>query len=405
MALQFNANTGITSDSTADIREAVRQEWISAFTQKNLPALSVEPETPQGQLIDSQTASIADKDSQLLFLANQFNPLTASGIWQAALGQIYFIQPFAASPSVATCTCTGLQGTRISTGALIKSSTDNTIWQALSDATIPTSGSVDIQFQCQTFGPITAGAGTLDTIITVTPGWDTVSNAAAAVVGTNAETQKAFEKRRYESVAANARGSVSALYGALSQVEGVIDLAILENVTAEPQTISGVSVPGHSVWITIVGGSDADIAETIYRKKDAGCGTGGNTTVTYTDPEIAVNPIYAYQINRPTALAFGVQVTLKNTPTTPANIEDRVKQAILQDFSGQLLNSTRVGTAQTVYSSRFYDAVISEAGVSDLISILIQAPAGSGSWVTAIDVTADQEPVLDIADISVIVQE
>ena len=96
---------------------------------------------------------------------------------------------------------------------------------------------------------------------------------------------------------------------------------MLENVNSEPQVIQGVTVPAHSVWITIVGGADNDIAETIYRKKDAGCGTGGNTIVSFTDSTIVANPLYQYRINRPSPLSFGIRVTLKKTPTTPANIE------------------------------------------------------------------------------------
>ena len=402
--LNFDPTTGLSAPSTAEVRAEVAAAFQNAFAQQGRPALNTAPETPAGQLVDSVTAMQADNDAALLYLANMFNPATASGIWQAALGQIYFIEPFTSRASVAACVCTGLQGTQIPAGALIRSTEDQTLWASLQDATIPTGGSIAVQFACQTSGPILAGAGTLSEIVTVTPGWDTVNNPAAAVTGSNAETQRAFELRRYNAVAANARGSVSALYGALSRVPGVIDLAVLENVTGEAQTISGVSVPGHSVFISIVGGTDADIAAAIYQKKDAGCGTAGNTQVTYTDTAIVGNPLYTYQINRPTPLAFGIQVTIKNTPTTPANIEALIKQAVLDDFNGVTEGVARVGTAQTVYSSRFYDAVIQGAGVSDLISIVIQAPTGSQTWQTAIDVTADQEPTLDAADITVIVQ-
>lgn len=402
--LNFDPSTGLSAPSSAEVRAEVAAAFQNAFAEQGKPTLNTAPETPAGQLVDSVSAMQADNLANLLFLANQFNPATASGIWQAALGQIYFIQPFTSQASVASCVCTGLQGTQIPAGALIRSTEDRTIWASLEAATIPTSGSINVQFSCQTSGPVLAGADTLTEIVTVTPGWDSVTNPAAAVTGSNAETQRAFELRRYNAVAANARGSVSALYGALSRVSGVIDLAVLENVTNAAQTISGVSVPAHSVFISIVGGSADDIAAAIYAKKDAGCGTGGNTSITYTDTSIVGNPVYTYQINRPAPLAFGVQVTIKDTPTTPANIEALIKQAVLDDFNGVTEGVARVGTAQTVYSSRFYDAVIQGAGVADLISILIKAPVASGAWQTAIDVTADQEPTLDADDITVIVQ-
>ena len=89
--LQFDPQTGFSVDDVETVREQVRQEWINAFKAENTPELDTEPETPAGQLIDSQTASIVQKDSEILYLANQMNPLTAEGVFQDALGQIYFI--------------------------------------------------------------------------------------------------------------------------------------------------------------------------------------------------------------------------------------------------------------------------------------------------------------------------
>ena len=400
MAITFDPAVGLVAPSTADIRADVAAMFVAAFTKNGLPPLNTEPETPAGQLIDSLTAIIADKDAELLYLANQFNPLTAQGIWQAAIGQIYFLAPTTATNSVAACTCTGLPGTVIGAGSIIQSSADNTQWVALETQPIPSSGSVTVSFQCQEAGQIAASAGTLDKIVTVTPGWDSVTNPTAAVVGTLAETQLAFEKRRYNSVAINARGSINALYSALSAIEGVIDLAVLENNTSSPVTKHGVSVPGHSVYISIVGGTETDIAAAIYRNKDAGCGTAGNTAISYTDDTIALSPTYNYYIERPADLTFGVKVTIRDTEQTPADIEQLIKDAVVKNFNGGSTFS-RAGTGQTIYSSRFYGDVIAQ-GANDLVSVQIAAPLSGGSWTTQIDVSADKEPVLSADDVTVI---
>lgn len=367
--LSFDPSTGLVAPSTAEIRADVAAMFVTAFTKNGLPPLDTAPETPAGQLIDSIAAIIADKDAEILYLANMFNPLTSEGIWQAALGQIYFLAPTTATPSVATCTCTGFPGTVIGAGSLIQSTADGTQWAALDTQTIPSSGTIQIDFQCQTAGEISASAGTLTTIVTVTPGWDSVTNTASAVVGTLAETQLAFEKRRYNSVAINARGSINALYSALSALEGVLDLAVLENNTSSPVVKHGVTVPGHSVYITIVGGSADDIAGAIYRNKDAGCGTSGNTAITYTDDTIALAPTYNYYIERPDELEFAVTVTIRKTDATPADIVQMIKTAVVSNFNGGSTFS-RVGTAQTVYSSRFYGDIIA-AGANDLVSVTI----------------------------------
>lgn len=245
-------------------------------------------------------------------------------------------------------------------------------------------------------------------IVTVTPGWDSVTNETAATVGRNEETQMEFERRRFDSVAANARGSVYALYGALADLENVLACAVLENITNEPVTKWGVEIPGHSVYISIVGGEDSAIAETIYRKKDMGCGTAGNTEVTYQDTSLPGTPIYTYQIERPDAVAFGVRVTLKLTSDTPADIVDKVKAAVLAEFNGTGPHaSVRISMAQDVYASRFYCAVIT-AGVQELVSIEIAAPVTdetSATWSDVVTFNADKQPALDAAHVFVIVQE
>lgn len=407
--LHFNPQTGLYPDEITVVRENVRQDWIDAFKKDGLPPLNTEPETPAGQLIDSQTAAIADKDAEVLYLANQFNPETAEGIWQDALAKIYFLKRKNAQPSEAVCTCTGLTGTVIPAGALIQSPQGDGIqWSCAEDTTIPLSGSISVRFVCLTTGPIMASADTLTQIVTVVPGWDSVTNPTAAIVGRDEETRIELEKRRYASVAANAHGSVAALYGAIANIEDVIDVVVLENATNETVVQWGVSIPGHSVSISVVGGDDAGIAQAIYEKKDAGCGTAGNTTVTYQDDALPGAPLYSYQIERPATLAFGVKITIRATAATPNNIESLIKTAVLNDFNGLgAQGNARVGMAQTVYASRFYCPVIA-SGAQDLISIEISAGEGAGSgavWADSVTINANQAPALDENDILVIIQE
>lgn len=402
--LHFDPRTGLYADEIQDVRRTVQQDWIAAFRRDGRPELNVEPETPAGQLVDSQTAAIVDKDNEVLFLANQFNPETAEGIWQDALAKIYFLTRKIAQSSEASCLCSGLAGTVIPAGALIRGSEDNTQWACAASVTIPASGSVTARFVCRNSGPVVAGPNTLTRIVTVTPGWDSVTNPAAAVTGRNEETRTELEARRHASVAANARGSVAALYGALADLEDVIDLVVLENTGNDPVEKWGVSIPGHSVFISILGGGDIDIARTIYEKKDAGCGTAGNSTVTYQDMSLPGAPIYSYNIERPNALSFGVKATIRLTASTRQDIARRIKDAVLADFNGRGTGGNpRAGMAQTIYASRFYCPVI-EAGVQSLVGIEVTAGPG-GVWADSVTVRADQSPVLDENDILVVIQE
>ena len=400
--LSFDPVTGLYSPDTSDIREAVVADWTQAFADPDQPPLDTEPTTPAGQLVDSETAIIEDKNAQVLYLSNMFNPKVSDGRWQDALGYIYFLERQIETPSVVTCQLTGLAGTEIPAGALVQT-TDGLILSSDNAVTIRSNGSATATFSNQESGPVAIPAHSVTSIVTVIPGWDTVDNETAGVPGRIRERRSEFEQRRYASVAANAHGTVAALYGTIGNIDGVIDLVILENITSSPIEEWGVTVPAHGVFISVYGGDGTAIAEAIYRKKDAGCDTGGNTQVSYTDTTIQNyrgGVTYTYNIERPDPLAFAVQVTIRKTASTPATIVDSIKSAVLADFNGEA-GKDRVRMADICYASRFYCPIM-DVGVQDVVSIKIAAPAGS-AWIDEIQVNADEMPVLSADDISVVV--
>lgn len=86
----FAPETDLDADAVTPVREAVREDWKATFRRDGAPELNTEPETQAGQLIDSQTAALVDKDNEVLFLAQQFDPLTAQGVRQGAPGEDLF---------------------------------------------------------------------------------------------------------------------------------------------------------------------------------------------------------------------------------------------------------------------------------------------------------------------------
>ena len=400
--LSFDPTVGMTAPETAVLRDAVAANWESAFnTGDGSPTLDTEAATPAGQLVDAEAAYLAQVNAELLYMFSQHNPRTAEGVWQDALGYIYFLTRKTAQPTTVVVTCSGLQSTVIPVGAQMQDD-DGVRYECQQEAIIPAGGSVDVVFQALEAGPIECPAGTLSQIVTVIPGWDTGVNAAAGVVGRNRESQVDFENRRFASVAKNSHGSVFSLQGALADLDGVVDCRVLENPTDSSATKNNVSIPAHSIAICIYGGADADIAETIYNKKDAGCGTTGGTTVSYVATNHG-NATYNYSIVRPTPTDVHIEVEINRTDQTSATVEQDIIDAIIGDFLGNDANSgnTRVGLAQTVYASRFSVAVIKTAGVQDLVSITIGL--GTGPMGASIDIPGNVEPTISSADIVVAV--
>jgi uncharacterized phage protein gp47/JayE len=397
MGITIDYEKGIKADDTATVRQSLVEAWQEVFSDENA-TINTEAESPAGQIIDSQAVLVTAKDSELVELMNQFDPRKADGIFQEALAAIYFLTRKTAQPTVVECVCTGLQGTTIPAGSMIQND-DGYKLTSVGAVTIPASGSVNVEFQTVDVGAIPIPANSCNKIITVIAGWDTVSNENAGVVGQLEESRTALETRRALSVAKNSHGSRLSLQGSIASIDGVLDCLVLENKSNTSVTMQGVSLISHSVAICVYGGTDEAIAEMIYNKLDAGCGTNGSTTVTYTSEDGVPN---SYQIVRPAPTNLYVEVTINETTTTPATIEDDIKNAIVDDFNGLDVNSgnLRRGCGQTIYASSFSVALIKTAGVSDLVSIEIGRTAGT--YTNSVVMDADEEPILTAENINVV---
>lgn len=395
--ITIDVNNGLSAQDTAEIRQAIVDDWTAVFDDESA-TLNTGSESPAGQIIDSLAVLVTAKDSELLELMNNFDPRVASGIFQDALGSIYFLKRKTAQPTVVTCQLTGAQGTVVPAGAIIRNE-DGIKLASVGAVTIGENGKAEVEFQTQETGPIAIGAESCTQIVTVIPGWDTVNNEIAGTLGQDLESQYAFEKRRALSVANNAHGSRLAIESSLAALDGVLDCLVLENKSDATVTKQGVSLISHSVAICIYGGNNDDIAKTIYNKIDAGCGTNGSTTVTYVSPEDgAVN---SYQIVRPAPTNVYISVTINETTSTPQDIADLIKDAVYNDFYGNDKNSgnLRRGCGDTIYASSFSVALIKTAGVTDLETIYIGLAASPSS--NSITLDADEEPVLDKNNITV----
>ena len=397
--ITFGSN-GLTAEETSVIRARIAQEWQNAFaTDASLPPLDTSAETPAGQLIDGQTALAAEKDNDIIFLSNQFNPKNATGAWQDALAAIYFIKRKIALPTYVTCQAMGAYGTVIPYGAIIQD-TNGYTYMNTAPATINASGQATLYVRCTELGAVEAASGTLTKIITTVPGWDSVTNAAAGVTGRDVESQAAFESRRVQSVAKNSHGAVASLFGAIADINDVTALLILENTTNADVTKKGVTISGHSVYISVYGGDNNDIARAIYNKLDGGCGTNGNTLVTYNpssnNADDQPDALYQYYIQRPTTVSTAIVVTVSDAQTT--TLTNAIKQAVVDNFNGNS-GYRRVKMGDTLYASRFYSDVI-KAGATKLETIQIKYPS-SASAADSVDIDADEIPTITASDVTV----
>lgn len=308
---------------------------------------------PQVQQAASYAAIISNNNEVFAEFVDQVDPDNATGFMQDAIGRIYFMNRKPGTPTSVQLLCTGALNTPIPVGAQAQDTSGN-IYVCTQAGVIPAGGSITLSFANMVVGPIPCPANTVTRIYQSIPGWDTVNNPGAGTPGSNVENAADFEFRRQNSVAANAHGSLPAIYGAVFDVAGVIDAFVTENVTDDP--INGPlganeSIPnstnytlvGHSFYVGVVGGAAADVANAIWTKKNEGSNMNGNTTVVVLDTSgySFPQPSYPITFNRPTATAYNFIVNIVNSPSLPATIVTDVQNAITAQFNGE------VGVAQT----------------------------------------------------------
>lgn len=370
------STTGFVAPAESAILTGVQADQVLAFGSNLNPGLT----TPQGQLAQSTTAIIADANSQFLALANNVDPAYAQGRYQDAIGRIYYMTRTPATATTLQVACVGLVGVVIPVGALVSDPLGN-IYSCTGAGTIPNSGTVTLSFANQVTGPIAVPASV--TIYQTIFGWNTAT-VASGIIGSNVETRAAFEARRGLSVAVNSVNFVQSVYGAVLAVPGVISASILENPTASPVTVKGVTLVANSIYVAVYGGDSTAIATAIWSKKAPGCAYNGNTTITVYDTNPAYSvpyPAYPVTFQIPIISQFTVYVVIASSTLIPSTATASIQTAVYNTFNG--INGTQqLGIGATVYSSQFYASIAALGVWANIRYIYIDASPGNSTATT-----------------------
>ncbi|WAH52628.1 baseplate J/gp47 family protein [Pseudescherichia vulneris] len=360
--------------------------------------------TPQGQIAMSDTAIIADKNAALAWLMSQINPDFASGRMQDAIGRVYFMDRISAQGTVVTATCTGLVGTQIPAGSVAQDS-EGYLYSSLSSAVIPAGGAVDIQFQNQTPGPIPCPAGSLNTIFRAVTGWSGVNNLSAGAVGVDVENRISFEKRRQQSVARNGRNMDASTLAGLLAVDGVLDAYVWSNRTSATVNhgVTNFPVAPHSIYIGVYGGSDEDVAESIFETKNPGANLNGNTQYVVEDRQnySAPYPQYTMQWQRATPVRVRFRVSIETNQNLPSDITQRVRAMVESVFNGEYTGIVKARIGSRINSGVYYAPVISVSPDYLNISSLLISTDGQ-NYLPSVTVGVDQMPTIQQTDIEVV---
>lgn len=330
---QYVTSTGLIVPDTSTIRDQVTQDFKNALGQD----LDVTPETPQGRLIQLITDYRVNTLAINALNSNQINLRYATGRFLDAIGSFYGTERIASTSTRVLATVTGVANTVIPQGSQAQT-TAGDLFYAENNITIGNSGTATGYFLSLEKGPIPCEVNTLTQIVNAVLGWETISNSANAIIGTNVESDTDFRIRIQDSRFTGI-SLMQAIKAKLTNISNVLSSWAYDNYTNATITYDTVSIPAHSICVVVDGGTDQEIAEAIYQVKTGGTGyttiSGQSVDVTVTDG--AYNTPYVVTFNRPQYVGFKVSIQVRNVSYSGADLEEDIKQAII-DWSEGLVN-------------------------------------------------------------------
>lgn len=273
--------TGISAPTFEDIFASL----VTAYQQIYGSDTDLDPDSQDGQWLAIQAQGFYDANQALIAGYLAYSPSTAQGIGLSSVVKINGIDRLAPSRSTVELRCVGQPGTVLS-GNL--ASDGYSQWRIGSPVVIPPEGQISATAVSEAPGSVLAGPNTITRIVTHHPGWQSVTNPAAADPGDPVESDATLRRRQSHSTALPAITPRESLYAAVANVPGVGRVAVHDN---DSDFYDADEVPPHSVAIIIEGGDAATIAQAIVLKKNTGCGTYGNSHHVVYDSHGVPNPV------------------------------------------------------------------------------------------------------------------
>lgn len=380
-------DTGVHIPKELEVLDGVLADFNMAFGGN----MNLNLETPQGQLASSLAAIINDKNNAIAQIINQVHPDYATGIMQDAIAKIYFLERKSGTDSVVECEFTGLAGTVIPEGFVVRDTSGNR-WTLQNQTVISDNGTVSAMLTAKS--GIGARSGTVTEIEQYISGLDRVTNREDAIVGQEIESREEFRERRKKSVSINSHGTPKAVYANVSALIGVSDVYVIDNPKHTADTVGGINLKPHSLYVAVVGGKDEDIAREIWKFAGNGCDFNGNTNVTIYD-EIYSHPKPSYDISftRPTNAPIYFRVKVQSGGQI--QYEQLIKKSLLAAFGDG--RKSKIGA--TIYA---VDFVPSLAAINGVNLISVEVGLNRDNYSSHITANIDKIPVLSADNIQVI---
>jgi uncharacterized phage protein gp47/JayE len=285
---------------------------------------------------------------------------------------------------------------RVEVGDIV--ATEDDIEFIVQSSAVESGGKITVAVKAAVAGMVgNVPAGTITVIKTPRSGLNSVTNPTEATLGRDRETDNQFRSRISKSLARGGSGTIPSIYAALLELPGVVDADVTENDTsaAFPN-----GQPRNSIAAMVYGGTDADIAQTLFSVKGGAIRAWGTTNVVVTDTEGKTHTI---GFSRPPLVTVWVRVTLTKNSNYPADGDEQVTTAIVKYIGGTDADSTTysgLGLGEDVIRYKIGAAAGVVAGIDD---ILVETSVDGNVWTTDnISVDSASKAITDSAKVVIV---
>jgi uncharacterized phage protein gp47/JayE len=187
--------TGITAPDLNDILDTLVSQFQGIYGSDTY----LGPDSQDGQWLGVLSQAFYDSNATSVAVYNQFSPATSVGTGLSSVVKINGMSRLKSSNSTVDLVLVGQAYTPIYSGVVTDNLGLGTQWALPAFVTIPASGTITVTATSTVSGAVAAAQGTLTKIVTPTPGWQSVTNPAAAVPGAPIETDPQLRVRQGNS--------------------------------------------------------------------------------------------------------------------------------------------------------------------------------------------------------------
>lgn len=371
------------------LQTATRAEILAYYTAQMRAIygadINLASDTPDGQMINLFIQSVLDLQDLLTQVYNTFDPDNAIGKVLDQRVAINGIQRQAGTFTVTPITIVASQSVNLygldQDAQEIYTVADNAgnLWELQVTELGVTAGTHVYNFQAAIPGAQLTIPNTITVPITIVLGITSVNNPTTySTLGINEETDAVLKVRRQKSVSLASQGYLAGLLAALENINGVTSAFVYENDT-DATNVDGV--PSHSIWVIVAGtGAEADIANAIYTKRNAGCGMFGS--IDYTITQIDGSP-FIVSWDDVTAVNLYIAFTATSINGTTAPNIAAIRAGLATSFIPGVNEEVNINALATLAQTFDSNCLVTNAGfsIAQTQILTLSGVAASGAFV------------------------